>query len=234
MNGLGGFGFAAHLTDTGCPPIGDEPFPWRSWDIPLGGLEIWNVLADFYSGTTSIPRGLLHYAFLDYGLKGPDPSLLARWDQLNKVRKVVGVAGGDVHGQRYKVGPLTVPLFTYDDTFRLIHTHILVLEKFTGDLGHDRRLIPQALRQGSSYMSYDRRRSATGFSFVAHDEASMTATMGGSLELQGGVTMATAVGRDLTYEAKDLGAYRVEVYYRLLGRDRPWIFSNPIYVKPVQ
>lgn len=163
----------------------------------------------------------------------------------------VGVAGGDVHGQRYRVGPLTIPFFPYDDGFRLIHTHVLVAERLTGDLSHDRRLILQALRQGSCYMSYDRRKSAIGFSFMTQDQSTVCATMNGSLVLGDGVLMsvtvpsearitlkrdgvpvATVKGQTLVYEAKDPGAYRVEVYYRLLGRDRPWIFSNPIWVKP--
>lgn len=125
-------------------------------------------------------------------------------------------------GNCYKVGPLKISFFPYAKTFRLIHTHVLVPEKFTGDVGHGRDLVLRVLREGSSNIACERRRSANGFSFIAHDQSSMTATMGGSLELKGSVTMvvevpakativlkrdcaavATVVGRNLTYEAKD-------------------------------
>jgi hypothetical protein len=31
---------------------------------------------------------------------------------------------------------------------------------------------------------------------------------------------------------REPGCYRVEVWRRVLGRHRPWIYSNPIYVRP--
>jgi hypothetical protein len=38
--------------------------------------------------------------------------------------------------------------------------------------------------------------------------------------------------RDITFKAPGPGVYRVEVFYRLpLFGWRPWIFSNPIYLR---
>jgi hypothetical protein len=39
-------------------------------------------------------------------------------------------------------------------------------------------------------------------------------------------------GREVMYEAEEKGVYRVEVYRRLFPFGwRPWIFSNPIYLR---
>jgi len=35
----------------------------------------------------------------------------------------------------------------------------------------------------------------------------------------------------LTYQVRDPGVYRVEVWKQRWGKPRGWIFSNPIYVK---
>jgi hypothetical protein len=38
------------------------------------------------------------------------------------------------------------------------------------------------------------------------------------------------IDQDLTGGVSEPGVYRVEAYLRVLGKYRPWIFSNPIYV----
>lgn len=36
---------------------------------------------------------------------------------------------------------------------------------------------------------------------------------------------------EASYTPKEPGAYRVEAWLKLDGEYRPWIYSNPIYVK---
>ncbi len=45
-----------------------------------------------------------------------------------------------------------------------------------------------------------------------------------------GATVAEAESSDFSYEVKEQGAYRLEASLSADGEDRPWIYSNPIYV----
>ena len=48
----------------------------------------------------------------------------------------------------------------------------------------------------------------------------------------GGNVVAESFGREnLTFTAQTPGAYRVEVWQDYKGKERGWIFSNPIYVE---
>src|SRR5262249_2341489 len=47
---------------------------------------------------------------------------------------------------------------------------------------------------------------------------------------QGGV-VEEKVGTNLTFVAKEPGAYRDEAWLTGGGEDRPWIYSNPVYLK---
>ncbi len=49
--------------------------------------------------------------------------------------------------------------------------------------------------------------------------------------LGNGRPVAEITGTYLEAELREKGVYRVEVYSRAYGRYRPWIFSNPIYLR---
>ena len=49
--------------------------------------------------------------------------------------------------------------------------------------------------------------------------------------IRNGQEITRAQGRDLTFETKEPGVYRAEVILMVAGQPRPWIYSNPIYVK---
>ena len=49
--------------------------------------------------------------------------------------------------------------------------------------------------------------------------------------LRNGLVVAQGVDRHLVVVSHERGAYRVEAYRRHAGRERGWIFSNPIYVE---
>ena len=38
-------------------------------------------------------------------------------------------------------------------------------------------------------------------------------------------------GPAIEYQVEQSGVYRVEVWLKVAGEDRPWILSNPIYVR---
>ncbi|HSW36655.1 MAG TPA: hypothetical protein VLH18_08660, partial [Candidatus Limnocylindrales bacterium] len=53
--------------------------------------------------------------------------------------------------------------------------------------------------------------------------------------LRNGVVLVAEKAASLSYRAVEPGLYRVEVYHcPLIGRPRPWIYSNPIWLTAVQ
>ena len=190
----------------------------------------------------------------------PDENL-RRWDEwgATSARRYVAVAGNDAHSNvRLGIGtssdePLVgFKLDPYERSFQLVRNHVLVDKNL--ELNTENLL--DALKRGHSYVSFDLFCDATGFRFTA-DNGSERRVMGDEIALpQGGDGVRLTVDvpvksrvvffRDghVIHEAtdtlsKDLmvdqrGAYRVEVYLDKIesftGR-RPWIISNPIFVR---
>lgn len=76
----------------------------RLWDLPeLNGMEIYNLHTDFKDerfgdivpdiilSMRSYPKQMLRLLF------DPQTAILRNWDELNKTRKIVGIAGNDCH-----------------------------------------------------------------------------------------------------------------------------------------
>jgi hypothetical protein len=102
---------------------------------------------------------------------------------------------------------------------------------------------------GRGFLGYERPGSIAGFSFWARS-ASGEATMGETLTfkdkvelqisvpqparlrlLRDGQLVAQTVDSRLVFLSHVPGVYRVEAYRRHAGRERGWIFGNPIYVE---
>lgn len=129
----------------------------------------------------------------------------------------------------------------YYRSFRNATTHILAPELTES-------AIRSALQQGHAFVSHDWMCDATGFSFqLVH---STPALMGDELKLaegqklaarfpvachirllRNGKVIADAEQDQLEQEIKTPGVYRVEGWLKLDGEDRPWVYSNPIYVR---
>ncbi len=185
----------------------------------------------------------------------PTPELRA-WDRLTQERRVVGIGSTDAHA-RLKVFKGHIPYPSYEDSFSLMRTHVLCLEEATGDARRDAAQIYEALAAGRCFASFHVHGEARGFRFFAstkHGEA----TLGEEVPWEEGLTLhahangqeavfrligdgaplATFRGRFLEYPVTRPGVYRVEVYR--WGQQagpfclclRPWILSNPIYVRP--
>ena len=45
-----------------------------------------------------------------------------------------------------------------------------------------------------------------------------------------GAVISETVGTNLNFEVKQAGPYRVEAWLTVDGEDRPWIYSNPVYL----
>jgi hypothetical protein len=128
----------------------------------------------------------------------------------------------------------------YDVLFSYVSTHILVKE-FRKDA------IIEAVRNGHCYISFDWLCNPAGFLFSTHDRK---AIMGDVRKFRWGTKLVCEVpvlskiylicdgrvifqkrGYKLEYEVKKKGVYRVEVYLDIIGKERLWIYSNPIFIR---
>jgi len=147
------------------------------------------------------------------------------------------------------MGPLRKTIFPYEFHFSTVNTHLLVPRPLTGDLLADRKMIYAALAAGHAFVGYDLPAPTRGFRFTAQGKEK-SALMGDEFPAEGGVTLQVKApkradvrllkdgkvlkaveGEFITHITTEPGTYRVEVYFRYLGRKRGWIFSNPIYVR---
>jgi hypothetical protein len=183
---------------------------------------------------------------------------LKKWDELTAAenRKVVAVAGTDAHanvglqlGDRTGKSIIGVHLDPYERTFGVVRNHVLIER----EKPFDQETLLAALRDGHCYIAFDIFGDSSGFAFTAENGRGRK-IMGDEVELLDGVRLIVTtpvnsrillikdgrVVRDEDGAAKkefpvtERGVYRTEVYLTQLGpivQDKPWIISNPIYVR---
>ncbi len=130
----------------------------------------------------------------------------------------------------------------YERSLTFVATHILLKEL-------NEVSVRQALRQGHAFVAHDWLCDSTGFAFIAERNGKRVGVMGDEVKLEPGMKLRLAVPasgtiklfRDgkvvqeasadkLDFAMKEAGIYRAEVWLTLDGEQRPWIYSNPIYV----
>ena len=169
----------------------------------------------------------------------------------NDAHANVGFALQDRAGRKM----LDFKLDPYERSFSLVRTHVCLHEAEPLDEQH----LLAALRNGRFFLAFDVFGDSTGFRFTAaadHGTGSWLADMGGEINLPPGgevrlsvslpVQARTVFYRDgqVLQEVPDSsraslavgqkGVYRVEVYLDQLGsllEGRPWIISNPVFVR---
>jgi hypothetical protein len=133
----------------------------------------------------------------------------------------------------------------YAVSFRNSATHVLAPRL-------DEPALRAALKAGHAYVTHEWMGDATGFRFVAHDaRGGQAGIMGDEVKLTEGLTLTARLplpayvrllrygkevaksdgNAEFAFAVKEAGAYRLEVWLRLDGELRPWIFANPIYVR---
>ena len=246
-----GLSFLAHPFEDSMDFAGESANNWLNWDVTgFHGIELWNHLSELKSRTSNWFQLLFYVFYPNFYTTNPNPLTLKKWDQLTtKKRKVVAIGGSDAHALKMRKGLLKKIIFPYPYHFRCINTHILVPRKLTGDIKEDKPMVLDAFRQGHVFVGYDLPASTGGFRFYAQGK-NLTALMGDEILIIKSITLhihlpAPAECRLIldgqmikvwtnqeicTYIANDPGVYRVEVYINYLGKNRGWIFSNPIYV----
>jgi hypothetical protein len=235
VNAQGGFGFIAHPFEYS-PPFTQEPeLPWLDWEASgYAGLEIWNYMSEFKSYLHDARRALFLVLFPSFAITH---------------RQTAAIAGTDVHGNTYNLGPLRRAILSYEHCFRAVRTHIIAPQPLRRELKRDRALVYQALKNGSCFVAYDAIGDSRGFRFTASSSESSVG-MGGEISLLGDVEVeitspvnaelrllrdgqvaARGRGKRLQYVAQEAGVYRVEARRRYLFKSRSWVFTNPIYVR---
>jgi hypothetical protein len=207
-----------------------HPEEFKQWDdAALVGMEIYNTHAD----TKKDPKlldGLKYDGIRRFlGFWDPPTDFLKKWDAMAQRRRFVGIAGNDAH-QNIRIGK--VQLDPYEYVFRFVNTHVLA---------ESRDDIVEALRAGHAYVAFEMETPATGFRFAAGDsimgdEAPVGCRLRVTLPRPAPMRIVrdgevVAVDR-LDFVADRPGVYRVEVDQTIQGRVLPWIYSNPIYVRP--
>ncbi|MEK7794627.1 MAG: histidinol phosphatase [Candidatus Hydrogenedentota bacterium] len=139
-----------------------------------------------------------------------------------------------------------VAKFDFDPYWASFHnesTHILAPEL-------TEPAIRAALKEGHAYVAHDWMCDPTGFGYIARKGDGPIAIMGDEVKAEGGVELLAvapskclirilSAGKTVVQETADTarlenaapGVYRVECWLEVDGEMRPWIYSNPIYVR---
>jgi hypothetical protein len=181
---------------------------------------------------------------------------LRLWDQATTRSRSTATAGNDAHSNigvslKDSSGKTLagIQLDPYEVSFRLVRMHVLIEH----NKSLDQENLLEAIRLGHCFIGFDFLGDTTGFSFSAESQ--------GARKIQGDeVTLAAdtrlLIGTPVSSRIKlfkdgnvmldeygvsskavpvtERGVYRVEVYLPQLGNlaaEKPWIISNPIYVR---
>ena len=250
----GGFGFAAHPFSRGSDRFkrAGQGMPWRDLECDeLTGIELWSFVTD----TAESLRGLLDAARFvarpERFVAHPPERNLAEWDRLCARRRVTAIGGLDAHQFGIRVrGRVPLRAMSYRRSFRQLRTHVLADEPLSGELGHDRRQVYDALRAGRCYIAMDSVAPARGFEFWAEGPSgvvemgaeagfgeegwTLRAALPDSARLRlvcDGREVWTGVGPRMQRGVDRPGVYRLEAYRKSRGAERTWILSNPVYLR---
>ena len=133
----------------------------------------------------------------------------------------------------------------YHISFRNSSTHILAAEL-------TEEAMREALSEGRAYVSHDWLCDPAGFVFGAKrgGEGDWAALMGAEIPYEDGLVLLAefpaecdirllkdgeevhnAPGREFRYEVQEAGVYRIEGWLPIDDEERPWIYSNPVYLR---
>lgn len=252
VNDQSGFGFLAHPFEKGMP-FHDKSaaYTWNDLTVKgFTGIEIWNFSSRWKERVRTVFHGLFFLLCKSWFLKGPSRETLSFWDNLCQQRKVVAIGGSDSHGTFFKWGMIRIRPLTYDFLLSTINIHILLERELPKEFSEAKAEIYAAVREGQLFIAHERLASAAGFRFHYVSDNGNNLTMGGEGEFESGDINVNVpkhgeirlikdgalkerwYGRKASFRVEQSGVYRVEVYLYLFPFGwRPWIFSNPIYLR---
>ncbi|MDD4240150.1 MAG: CehA/McbA family metallohydrolase [Smithellaceae bacterium] len=249
VNKQGGFGIIAHPDHEGTEMFHVKHYCWNDWNVSgYAAVGIWDFMTDWQKSLRGYCSGLLGFLFPAYLLKGPRRVTLERWDALNQIGKTVGIGELDNHASIKKFLGIRFVAFPFERAFRFIRTHVLLDQPFCGDSRQDIDRLFQALLSGRCYFALDYFVPSRGFQFIIEQDGQVF-SQGERLKLSGSARLSVSCpvsaqiriirnGREvhrtaaerLSLPVEKTGVYRAEVFLKKMGKFRPWIFSNPIFI----
>jgi hypothetical protein len=248
----GGVSFAAHPFSEGSrmsKTIG-PPHGWKLLDDAVcGGIELWSLTSDSAEAWRTPWEAAAFLRDPIRTLNGPPARHLEIWDRLCRRRRVPAIGGLDAHQQGIRVrGRVRSPM-PNARYFAMLQTHALLPSAPTGDLAADRAAVNEALGEGRCYLSFEALAPGRGFRFWAEaDDAA--APMGARGDpgrwtlraviprrarlrlLRDGVPVHEGAGERLEHPVEEGGCYRLEARLPEDERERLWLVSNPVYLRP--
>jgi len=225
----------------------------------LGGIEIFNLAesAEEYNNTYSWISWIYHQFTIPemffFQIWDLNRERFSVWDSVSEQRHITATAGNDAHqnlGLLLKTGTgeklLSIQVDSYETSMNSVSNHLLLPK----EQPLTESSVLEGLRQGSSYICFDLLGDPEGFSFYAENSSGnfppgSTVTPGSRLRMfspvpvhfkifRSGEVFKELEGTEFTVPADRQGAYRIEVSmidppYML--KDKPWIITNPVYVK---
>jgi hypothetical protein len=240
---------SAAVVKEGGVPLASHPSRSTHWDdASLSGVEVWDLYDEAKDAGWRYVAWALDILFwydaypdeiLSRVVRRPDQALAA-YDAQTTRRRLTAVGTPDAH-QNIRV--LWRQLDPYPLSFRLVPVYLFAAER-------TRDALLDALRNGRAYFAFEVFRPAPNFAFRARDVGGNVWSMGDEVPVAQGLTvevhapapgritvlrngqrLARTEGDRLSVPVDVAGAYRAEVDISVQGRWRPWIFSNPIYVR---
>jgi hypothetical protein len=240
---------ATAVTAQGGVPIGAHPQRLTLWGEPsVAGVEVWDLYDEAkidrwrylaWALDVLVWYGTYPEEILSRTIRRPDRALAA-FDMQTTRRRLTAVATPDAHQNIRVLGRQLDP---YPLAFRLVPLYVLATDR-------TRDALLNALRQGRAYFAFEVFKPAPGFDFRVTNVAGTAWQMGDEVPVEPGLMLevfspyrglitilrdgrpvAHAEAARLSLPAEGAGVYRAEVALSVQGRWRPWIFSNPIYVR---
>ena len=233
----GGFSIIAH-------PYSKTRWSWGRF-IEYSGIEIINadtmLKKSVYSLLPYLPTLLIKPELMLLKMLNRPEENLRKWDELNKVHPIYGYFSADAH-------LLYRPLLS---SFRL---HLSLKRPLSKDFETAKRQVYNALRQGRFYSAIEAAAQAKGFQFWGEKKRKKismgnTALLDSPISLHienpfpfasqvhlihNGIKIFDSNENSVSFEAKQPGVYRIEIYLRErtpLEKNIPWIVSNPIFLQ---
>jgi len=255
----GGFGFVAHPWSQGARILDrygrfvkrGRAHGWRELDGEgIAGIELWSLTTDASEDWRGPVDAIRYMRDPEKQLDGPRPADVAAWDGICQTRRFVAIGGLDAHQHGIRVrGRLWSPM-PNARYFRMLSTYVLSSETpKRGDRGaEDLELVYDALREGRCFISVDAIAPGRGFRFWAESDSdvalmgeerpagawTLRASLPGRAKirlLRDGEPIAEEEGAKIELAVTEPGVYRVECHRHWRNRERPWIYSNPIYLR---
>lgn len=168
---------------------------------------------------------------------------MALWDRDMTAGRATPLFGIGANVARQELMLNGILFDPYELNFRNMSTHVLVPELNETE-------VRKALRTGHCYVAHDWLCDPTGFAFASINNFGLF-PMGDSAPFLMGMTRIVAytpipahlklihngevvrdqTGTNMTFEVKEGGSYRLEAWLTVDGEERPWIYSNPIFIE---